>query len=210
MFLGEAVYLREHDREYKLLECANGQGGYFTAKQAFKAGYSYRLHSYHVRSGRWIRIERGIFRLQHYPSVEREDLIRWTLWSRNQRDKPQAVASHETALAIHDLSDVMPARTHLTVPPGFRKRVPGGCILHRFKLEPESIEKREGFLVTTPLQTLRDVAEGNLSEDELLKALKDALDRGLVRLKKIDVTRMSERGKLRMLMAIKGIGERKG
>jgi len=202
--------LKERDREYKLFEYANRQGGYFTAKQAFKAGYSYRLHSYHVRSGRWIRIERGIFRLRHHPNVEREDLIRWTLWSRNQKDKPQAALSHETALAIHELADVMPAKTHLTVPRGFRKKLPGGCILHRSNLRPESIEKREGFLVTTPLQTLLDVAEGDLSEDELLKALKDALDKGLVRLKKIDVTRMSEKGKLRMLMAIKGIGERKG
>lgn len=119
------------------------------------------------------------------------------------------VASHETALTIYELSDVMPAKLHFTIPPGFRKKPPKNLILHRSKLNEGDVEKREGFSVTTPLRTLVDVAEGNLSEDELAKALRDALDKGLVRLKKIDVTKISEKGKLRMLMAIKAIEEKK-
>jgi hypothetical protein len=63
--------------------------------------------------------------------------------------------------------------------------------------------------VTTPLRTLADAAEGDLSDDELAKALRDALDKGLVQLSKIDVTKMSGKGKLRMLMAIKAVKERK-
>ena len=119
------------------------------------------------------------------------------------------VASHETALAVHELSDVMPTKLHFAVPSGFRKKVPKNLVLHRSKLGEDDIEKREGFSVTTPLRTLVDVAEGNLSEDELAKALRDALDKGFVQLKKIDVTKMSEKGKLRMLMAIKATQEKK-
>ena len=31
-------------------------------------------------------------------------------------DPPQAVVSHESALAIHNLSDLLPGKVHLTVP----------------------------------------------------------------------------------------------
>lgn len=201
--------MKKDKRKERLMEYANTQAGYFTAQQAYDAGYSYRLHSYHAKTGSWEKAGRGVFRLRGFPPAEREDLIRWTLWSRDRKGSPQAVASHETALAIHEISDVMPAKLHFTVPPAFRKKAPKGCVLHRAKIEKNDIEQREGYSVTTPLRTLIDAAEGNLSEDELAKALRDALDKGLVQLKKIDITQMIEKGKLRMLMAIKTVEERK-
>ncbi len=108
-------------------------------------------------------------------------LIRWSLWSRNQEGVPQAVISHETALTVHDLSDVMPAVVHLTVPPGFRKRTPAGCVLHQANLSPTDSAQHIGFRVTTPLRTLMDVAENVLSQEHLDRAVRDALQRGLVR-----------------------------
>ena len=113
-----------------LYEVAAAQGGYFTAAQAREAGYAYSQQHYHFSRGHWLRIDRGLFRLRDYPPGEREDLIRWSLWSRDQKGAPQAVVSHDTALTVHDLSDIMPERVHLPVPRGFRKRVPAGCILH--------------------------------------------------------------------------------
>ena len=113
-----------------LYKVAAEQGGYFTAAQAREAGYAYSQQHYHRTRGHWQRIDRGIFRLRDFPPGEREDLIRWSLWSRDQKGVPQAVVSHETALTVHELSDVMPAYVHLTVPRGFRKRVPAGCVLH--------------------------------------------------------------------------------
>jgi len=47
---------------------------------------------------------RGLSRLPDYPPGEREDLIRWSLWSHNRQGFSQAVVSHETALAVHELS----------------------------------------------------------------------------------------------------------
>lgn len=197
-------------REEKLAEYAGRQAGYFTAKQAERAGYSYRLHSYHVDTGRWQKAGRGIFRQRDFPGSERDDLVRWSLWSRNRKDEPQFVVSHETALAIHELGDVMPAKLHFIVPLGFRKKVPSNIILHRMKsLDVKDIEPREGFSVTTPLRTLLDSAEGDLDENELMKVLREAIDRGLVRLKQIDVSKMNEKGKMRMLMAIKASEEKR-
>jgi predicted transcriptional regulator of viral defense system len=199
--------MKNNKREQKLLEHAERQGGYFTAKQAHRSGYSYRLHTYHVKTGRWIKASRGIFRLRSYPVPERDDLIRWSLWSRNRKDEPQMVVSHETALAFHEMSDVMPAKLHFTVPPRFRKKVLKNCVIHRAVLKEKEIEKHQGFSVTNPYRTLKDVAEGALPEDELVKALRDALDRGLVQLKRMDINQMTERAKLRILMAIKTVGD---
>ena len=127
-----------------------------------------------------------------------------------RKDEPQFVVSHETALAIHELGDVMPSKLHFSVPPGFRKKVPENIVLHKTKsLDPRDIEEREGFSVTSPLRTLLDAAESDLDENELAKALREAMDRGLVRLKQINVAEMSESGKLRMLMAIKAVEEKR-
>jgi len=164
-----------------LYEVADSQGGYFTADQALKVGYAYSQQHFHRQSGAWAQVARGLFRLRDYPPGEREDLVRWSLWSRNQKGIPQAVISHETALTVHDLSDVMTAEVHLTVPPRFRKRAPLGCVLHRATLLPADSEQRTGFRVTTPLRTLVDAAESALSQEHLDRAVLDALQRGLVR-----------------------------
>jgi len=93
--------------------------------------------------------------------------------------------SHESALVLHDLSELLPAEIHLTVPPKFRKDPPAGCVLHKARLAPKDIEERAGFRVTVPLRTLLDVAASGVPEEQLQKAVPDALARGLVRRNKL-------------------------
>ncbi len=165
----------------RLYEIAEAQGGYFTAAQALEAGYAYSQQYFHVARGNWERVERGIFRLPHYPAHAYEDLIRLSLWSRTQQGEPQVVASHETALLLHELGDILPAKIHLTVPPDFRKPTPLGCVLHRAPLQPTAVEERTGYRVTTPLRTLLDVADSSLSQEHVDQAVTEALRRGMVR-----------------------------
>lgn len=58
-----------------------------------------------------LRVRRGVYRLVHFPAGDHEDLTAVWLWSQHE-----GVFSHETALALHDLSDVLPSRAHLTLP----------------------------------------------------------------------------------------------
>jgi predicted transcriptional regulator of viral defense system len=173
------------DARGRLFTLAGEQGGYFTAKQAQEAGYDYPHLDYHVSCGNFVRAGHGLYRLPQLPLSEHDDLIRLTLWSRNRQDQPQAVVSHDSALVLHELSELLPPRTHLTVPPGFRKKPPEGCILHKGVLSLSDVEERQGFLVTTPLRTLLDVALGDISQEQLEKAVRDALGRGLVRESKL-------------------------
>jgi predicted transcriptional regulator of viral defense system len=177
-----------------LYSLASGQGGYFTAKQAAKVGYGKQHVDYHVKAANFERVERGLYRLPTVPASEHDDLIRWSFWSRGRDDEPQAVVSHETALGLYDLGELLPSKLHFTVPPSFRKRAPKGCALHKGRLAPHEVEDRGGFRVTTPLRTLLDAAE-TVNSEQLGKAVREALDRGLVsRSKLMDAARKHPSG----------------
>ncbi len=168
-----------------LLSTALEQGGYFTAKQARKTGYDYPHIEYHESTGSFEKVGHGLYRLSTLPPGENDDLIRLSLWSRDRADQPQAVVSHETALVLHEISDLLPSRIHLTVPPTFRKKPPRGVVLHKATLDRTDVEDRGGFRVTTPLRTLLDAAASGTSQEELRKAVREALGRGLVRKTKL-------------------------
>jgi len=158
-----------------LYALAESQGGYFTSADASALGYSTAHQHFHVKRGNWLRVDRGIYRLRRFPSSSHEDLMRWWLWSRKQ-----GVISHESAAVIYDLGDVLPSKTNLTVPPGFRKKGPSAVILHRARLEESEIETRDGLRITTPLRTILDLAREHLDLERLTAVTKDALKKGLI------------------------------
>ncbi len=169
-----------------LYDVAAAQGGYFTAKQAARVGYAKQHIAYHVAAGNFERIERGLFRLPTIPRSEHDEFIRLSLWSRGRDDVPQATVSHESALALHELCDVLPGKVHLTVPRTFRKQPPANCRLHRGRLAPVDTSARSGFRVTTPLRTLIDVAaEDTVPAEQLELAVREAFDKGMVTLRRI-------------------------
>ena len=85
-----------------------------------------------MKVGNWIREYRGIYRLALFPMAEHPDLVKWALWSRNRNEAPEGVYSHRTALSLYELSDLNPAKLHMTVPAHFRRNseIPGILGLH--------------------------------------------------------------------------------
>ena len=138
---------RRDNKSEQLYRIAESQVGLFTTKQAKAIGYTENNFPHYIRTGSWIRAYRGIYRLARFPEAEHSQLVLWSLWSRNRADTPQAVYSHETALRIHDLSDIMPARLHITVPMAFRRNsdIPQVLVLHRADLQHhDSVQRRLG------------------------------------------------------------------
>jgi len=165
-----------------LTEVAASQGGYFTARQAEDAGYDAPHLTYHLSAGNFERAGRGLYRIPTLPLSEHDDLIRLWLWSRGRDDQPQAVISHQTALALHDLAEFIPTRMHLTVPPSFRRRAPQGCTLHKGALEERDTQEMSSLRVTTPLRTLRDLADDpSMPAEQFERAVEEAASRGLIR-----------------------------
>jgi len=171
------------ESQARLFAIAEAQGGFFTAKQAEDAGFDRTHHAYHLRVGNWQRKHRGIYRLAQFPMPDRSDLILWSLWSRNRDDQAQGVYSHQTALSIYDLSDLMPAKLHMTVPRGFRRstEIPPILALHYGDLSADEVEEREGYRVTRPIRAILAVSQSQEVSDEILsQAFSEAKARGLV------------------------------
>ena len=168
---------RTPDRD-ALFEAASPQGGYFTLAQARDARVSPQLLQYYLRVARVDRAGRGIFRLRHFPSTfDHEDLVPLWLWSERQ-----GVFSHSTALMLHQLSDALPAKHHVTLPGTWqsrRLRSPSSVVLHFADLQPNERTWIGPVPVTTPLRTLEDAAAGALDEQWIEQARRDGARRGL-------------------------------
>ncbi len=174
------------ETERALLAIASDQAGYFTASQACSVGYTYRQQHFHRERGNWLLIDHGLFRLRDYPHSRYEDLIRWVLWTRDRASHIQGVVSHETAISVYDLGDLLPAKIHLTVPPRFRKKTPGpGIVLHKAYLDRSEVTRREGVPITSPLRTVMDLARIPLDPERLSAVVRDALRAGLIRRKEL-------------------------
>lgn len=170
----------------QLYRLAESQAGYFTAAQARALGYDYPHQHYHKTRGHWLEAGWGLYRLRDYPQSDDEELARLSLWSRDRQGTVQATVSHDTALRLYDLSDLMPARVHLTVPMGFRKKAPQGVVLHKVDLEEGDTRRQGSYRITTPLRTLLDLAGSNTSPEHLEQAVKEALMRGLLQRKHLE------------------------
>ena len=160
--------------EHRLYRIAERQAGYFTRAQALAAGYSDPLLAHHVRGGKFQRVRRGVYRWVAFPEMPHADLfIAWLSTG------PQAVLSHESALALYGLSDLLPGEIHLTVPRTASRRRKG-MRLHTARLRPDEVTMREGLPVTTLPRTLADLIRSGVSEEWIRQAVQQALAGGLV------------------------------
>lgn len=161
-----------------LREIAAAQAGYFSLGQANEAGYSSQLIYHHCKTGKFERVRRGIYRFPHYPAGERDDLVILWLWSERL-----GVFSHSTALSLHNLSDLMPERIHMTLPEsqrGRQRELPRGLLIHLADLPAQERAWHGSVPVTSPRRTLLDCVAYGLSPGLLRQALGQAVTRGLL------------------------------
>src|SRR6266545_3661566 len=159
------------------------QSGYFDVDQAREHGVSRQLLSHHVRQGRFERVRRGLYRIRGFPSSEHDEMReKWMAVG-----KEKAVLSHESALALLDLSDNVPDEVHLLVPRRYRGlRRPPGVVLHtRPDEEKVSTVWRDGLPLTAPARTLVDVV-GELQPEQAAMAVEQALSRGLLTTRQLE------------------------
>ncbi|MCC6159830.1 MAG: type IV toxin-antitoxin system AbiEi family antitoxin domain-containing protein [Deltaproteobacteria bacterium] len=162
-----------------LYETAAAQSGLFTAAQAGTAGYSPQLIAKHVAAGRFVRVRRAIYRFVHFPPGENEDLVAIWLWS-----ECTGAFSHETALFLHNLSDAMPSRAHLTLPTAWshrRLRVPTGLLVHHADLTKSDLAWVGPVPVTSARRTVNDCAVARVAPDIVRDAFEQGANRGLFR-----------------------------
>src|SRR3954469_614607 len=153
-----------------LLQIAYRQSGYFRTAQAAAAGFSNQLLRKHRLTGRIARPLRGVYRLVDVPPGDHDDLVALWLWS-----EQAGVFSHETALALHELSDALPARVHMTVPSSWSRRsaVPRLLVLHHAKVPADDRTWVGSVPVTTVARTLRDAVDAGVDPDLVAQAISE-------------------------------------
>lgn len=150
------------------------QGGYFDRRDAHGHGIADSLLRYHTRRGRFERVLPGVYRLRVAPiSPYDEYLLAW-VWT-NYR----GAISHESALALYELCDVLPTRVHVTVPRPFH-RTSAPFQVHLAPLPDDEVQVYNGVRVTTPARAIVDSAATGTDPTQVHKAVREALDRGLV------------------------------
>ena len=91
--------------------------------------------------------------------------------------------SHETALYLHRLSDVLPRQVHLTVPVDWAKRrlrVPKGLVLYYAEVPKRERIDLGAIPVTTISRTLIDCVAVHVSPDLIEQAVRQARTRGVM------------------------------
>ena len=157
-----------------LFALAEPRSGWIAAADATEAGVSRQQLARYADSGVLRRSRYGIYRFRDFPAQPFEDVIEACLWA-----GPEAVASHETALAVYGLGDAMPASIHITVPHRLRKNRTG-VIVHVAPLATADVETRDGVPISSAIRTIRDVAKVE-AFDELASIVREAEERGLLR-----------------------------
>jgi len=156
---------------------AYDQHGYFTARQAREHGVSSQLLNHHARRGRYESVRRGLYRLRGFPTSEHDEMRE--KWMAVGTEK--AVLSHQSALALLELSDTIPNAVHLLVPRRHRGlRRPPGVVVHTHR-DNEGVPTvwRDGLPLTAPARTLVDVID-QLQPEQAAMAVQQALSRGLL------------------------------
>jgi predicted transcriptional regulator of viral defense system len=161
------------DLRRRLHEIAFRQAGYVSAAQALEVGYSYQAQKYHADRGNWVKVDRGMFRLAEWPSAADDAYARWAVWSQGL-----GVISFQSAADVHDLGDFDLGDVHLTL--ATLRPTASGVSQHRAELDEGDVEDRGSYRVTTPARTVLDLAGGEVSQEQLTTAVRDALHSGRV------------------------------
>lgn len=180
-----------------LYRIAEQQAGYFTASQADDVGIDRSALRHHARpGGRYERVKRGLYRLRHFPSSPHEHVVAAWLPLRSSG----AVVSHESALELHGLADVIPSAVHVSISRakrGVRPRL--GVRIHTLELPLAEDEVRtvNGVPVTSPERSIVDALDGGSAPEQIELAVRQALDRGLTTRRRLTETAKGRSSRVR-------------
>lgn len=169
-----------HSRMDELFQMAEANDGLFTSKQARENGIQASVLVRLAQRGRLVRAARGVYRIAHYPPDRFAQYREAVLWAQSSHGPEGAALSHETALLVFGLSDVNPAKVHLTVPKRarLRREKPSWIVIHRADLPSDDLTEHEGIPVTSVERTITDILASTHRTDLARQAIADARREG--------------------------------
>lgn len=152
--------------------CFERQHGLITHGQATGKNATPKQIRTRLRTGRWVRVSRTVYRLAGVAVTWQQKLLAVLLAS------PRTTASHRSAGVIWELDGIKQTFPEVAVAPGRPVRGVRARV-HQIALDAGETTEKDGFRVTTPLRTLMDLSV-SVSAAKLERAIDDALRRKLV------------------------------
>jgi len=169
-----------HRRFGRLREAAR-KDGIVTTKMAAGFGISRFALAYHERKlHELIRVGPGRYHFVDQPPASLGDHVRLLA----HRYGGSAVASHETALRLHNLSDVNPPSIDFTVPRSQRSARHDQTVRIHTTSHPipqTDLTRVDGVLTTTAARSIIDAARAGTGPEQIQLAVSQALQRGLAK-----------------------------
>ena len=150
------------------------QAGVVERSQALKAGLRRDAIDGMVRTGRWQRLQRGVYAT--FSGQPGRDALMWAVIL---RAGPAAMLSHRTAAGLFGLTEYPGTAVHVIVPRDRRPRPIPGAVVHRLDRPPEA---RHPVLLpprTRIEETVLDLAATATSADDAIAWVFRATGRGL-------------------------------
>lgn len=168
---------------------AEGQNGLVSRRQAIHdLGLTARAVDNLVARGGLLQVAHGIYRVPHLPGIENERFQVALL----RTGDPNAALSHETALALYEISDVNPGRYHVTVPVArrIRRSDNDAFVVHVEELKPHQV----GWWNLMRIVTATTAIEQCIPLGTPTYLLRQALERGarIGAVRRSDVARLTE------------------
>ena len=172
-----------------LRDLAAGQNGLVSRRQAIDdLGVTTGALDHLVARGGLLPVARGIYRVPYLPGVENE---RYQVALLRTGD-PDAALSHETALALHEISDVNPGRYHVTVPQHrrIRRADNDAFVIHVEQLQPRQV----GWWNLMRIVTATTAIEQCIASGTPTYLLRQAIERGerTGAVRRADLVRLTE------------------
>lgn len=152
---------------------ATRQHGIVTRAQLRDAGFSHDVIDHRIRSGRLVRIHKGVYLVGVVPPPYAHEMAACLACG------PRAVLSHRSAAVLWQIlrGRPRPSALEVTVPKGYCRR-PGLEVYRIGTLRPDEVTRLEGIPITTAARTLYDLA-GSLKGRSLERAVAEAIALGL-------------------------------
>jgi len=164
---------------HMLFDFAHLRRGAFTLADARAAGYSRELVHYHAKAGDFVPVGRGVYRLVDYPNSPEDRLADVAAVFGSQ-----AVISHESALSLYEVSDVIARGIHVTIPREKRHvRNPfPDVVLHTSKeaIDTRDVVDHHGFRATSLARSIAESARFGTDPKLIRQAIRHGLQREIL------------------------------
>jgi very-short-patch-repair endonuclease len=180
------------------------QSGVLSRAQAVQIGLAPAAIDNQLRSGRWQRLQHGVYATFTGPPGREA-----VLWAALLRAGPAAALSHRTAAELHNLADGPSRVVHVTVPACQRVEPVSGVVLHHSRAFDKIVHPTASPPRTRVEHTVLDLSESCANFDDAYSWLCRGVCRGLTTPQLLRAA-MAERFRLRwradLLIAVGDIG----